>query len=142
MGAGTICFVAGVLFCYFLVLPFGLSFLANFGGEYMDYRPAVAPYLSFVVRLTFAFGLVFELPVILFFFGRIGLVTSKQLSRFRKYAILLAFILAAILTPPDVFTQLLMAGPILMLYEVSIILVRVAEKRKKAAKAEAEAEFQ
>ncbi|MBU0516643.1 MAG: twin-arginine translocase subunit TatC [Proteobacteria bacterium] len=138
MGAGTICFVSGVLFCYLLVLPFGLSFLADFGSQFMDYKPAVAPYLSFVVRLTFAFGLVFELPVILFFFGKIGLVTSKQLSRFRKYAILLAFVLAAILTPPDVFTQLLMAGPILLLYEVSIILVRIAEKKKKAAQAEAE----
>jgi sec-independent protein translocase protein TatC len=135
---GTVCFILGVLFCYFLVLPFGLSFLANFGGQYMEYRPAVSPYLSFVVRLTFAFGVVFEMPVVLFFLGRIGVVTSKQLSKFRRYFIVLAFIVAAILTPPDAFTQILMAVPLLALYEVSILLVRLAERKKKAAQEEAE----
>jgi sec-independent protein translocase protein TatC len=142
IGWGTFCFIAGVCFCYFLVLPFGLKFLANFGSQFMDYKPAVSPYLSFVVRLTFAFGLVFELPVVLFFLGRVGIVNSQQLSRFRKFFLVLAFLMAAILTPPDVFTQILMAGPLLVLYEVSIQLVKVAERRKAAAQKEAEAEFQ
>jgi sec-independent protein translocase protein TatC len=139
--SGMACFIMGVMFCYFLVLPFGLKFLANFGGQYMEYRPAVSPYLSFVVRLVFAFGVIFELPVVLFFLGRIGIVNSSQLSKFRKYFIVLAFVVAAILTPPDAFTQVLMAVPLLALYEVSIILVRVAERKKKAAREAAEAEF-
>ena len=140
MGFGTLFFIIGGLFCYFVVLPYGLEFLGKFGGKVIEFKPSVKAYLSFTVRILFAFGIIFELPVVLFFLGRLGLVTASGLHRFRKYAILLAFVCSAILTPPDVFTQLLMAGPIIVLYEISILLVKVAEKRSQMAEEEDEAQ--
>ncbi len=129
--AGTVFFVAGAAFCYQVVFPFGFPF---FLGEYQ--RIGVAPairiseYLSFTSRLLLAFGITFELPVATFFLARMGLVTHRTLLRFGRYAVLIAFVLAAILTPPDVASQVLMAGPLLGLYVLSIGVAFVFRRRK------------
>ena len=138
--SSTILFVGGSLFGYFVVFPFGFKFFIGFSNEYVKALPSVKQYFSFSTKLLFAFGLVFELPVVIFFLSKIGLVTPELLKRKRKYAILLTFALAAILTPPDVITQCMMAGPLIVLYEIGIMVARLARKKKEEGeKIEAEA---
>ena len=126
----TILFVGGSLFGYFVVFPFGFKFFMGFANEYIQALPSVKQYFSFAIKLLFAFGIVFELPVVVFFLARMGLVTSDFLRKKRKYAILLTFVMAAILTPPDVITQCMMAGPLIVLYEISIFIAKIAQKRE------------
>ena len=128
--SSSILFVGGALFGYFVVFPFGFKFFIGFSNEYVKALPSVKQYFSFAIKLLFAFGLVFELPVVIFFLTKMGMVTPKLLSRKRKYAILMTFVLAAILTPPDVITQCMMAGPLIVLYEIGILVSRMARKRK------------
>lgn len=139
--SSTILFVGGALFGYFVVFPFGFKFFIGFSNEYVKALPSVKQYFSFSMKLLFAFGAVFELPVIIFFLSKMGIVTPQFLRQKRKYAILLTFALAAILTPPDVITQCMMAGPLIVLYEIGIIVSRIAQKKKEGgetAKAEAD----
>lgn len=126
----TILFVGGSLFGYFVVFPFGFKFFMGFSNESVQALPSVKQYFSFSLKLLFAFGLVFELPVVVFFLAKMGVVTPEFLKRKRKYAILCTFILAAILTPPDVITQIFMAIPLLALYEIGIVVARLARKKK------------
>lgn len=126
----SILFVGGGLFGYFVVFPFGFEFFLGFANENIQALPSVKQYFSFAVKLLFAFGIVFELPVVIFFLSKMGLVTPDFLRKKRKYAILLTFVMAAILTPPDVITQIMMAGPLIILYEVGIIISRFAGKKK------------
>ncbi len=128
--SSTILFVGGALFGYFVVFPFGFKFFIGFSNEYVKALPSVKQYFSFSMKLLFAFGVVFELPVIIFFLSKMGIVTPQFLSQKRKYAILLTFALAAILTPPDVITQCMMAGPLIVLYEIGILVSRIAQKKK------------
>jgi len=132
--ASTILFVGGALFGYFVVFPFGFKFFIGFSNEFVKALPSVKQYFSFAIKLLFAFGVVFELPVVIFFLTKMGIVTPELLSRKRKYAILLTFVLAAILTPPDVITQCMMAGPLIILYEIGILVSRTARNKKKAKK--------
>lgn len=125
----TILFVGGALFGYFVVFPFGFKFFLGFATDYIQALPSVKQYFSFAVKLLFAFGLVFELPVVIFFLTKIGIVTPDLLKKKRKYAILLTFVAAAILTPPDVITQCMMAGPLIVLYELGILISRMATQR-------------
>lgn len=139
--SSTILFVGGALFGYFVVFPFGFKFFIGFSNEYVKALPSVKQYFSFSMKLLFAFGAVFELPVIIFFLSKMGIVTPQFLKQKRKYAILLTFVLAAILTPPDVITQCMMAGPLIVLYEIGIIVSRIAQKKKEGGetvKAEAD----
>jgi len=139
--SSTILFVGGALFGYFVVFPFGFKFFIGFSNEYVKALPSVKQYFSFSMKLLFAFGVVFELPVIIFFLSKMGIVTPQFLKQKRKYAILLTFVLAAILTPPDVITQCMMAGPLIVLYEIGILVSRIAQKKKEGgetAKAEAD----
>ena len=126
----TILFVGGALFGYFVVFPFGFKFFLGFSNEYVKALPSVKQYFSFSIKLLFAFGVVFELPVVVFFLTKMGIVTADFLKKQRKYAILLTFVIAAILTPPDVATQCMMAGPLIILYEISIIISKMARRKK------------
>lgn len=125
----TFLFVGGALFGYFIVFPFGFKFFIGFTNEYVKALPKVKEYFSFSIKLLFAFGIVFELPVVMFFLAKMGIVTPELLKKKRKYAVLLTFTLAAILTPPDVITQCMMAVPLILLYEVGIIVARLARKK-------------
>jgi len=126
----TILFVAGSLFGYFVVFPYGFKFFIGFATEDIQALPSVKQYFSFTIRLLLAFGLVFEMPVVVFFLTKIGLVTPDSMKKFRKFAILCSFILSAILTPPDVATQIMMALPIIILYELSIIISKGIYRKK------------
>jgi sec-independent protein translocase protein TatC len=127
----TILFVGGGLFGYFVVFPFGFRFFLGYANDYIQAMPTVKQYFSFSTKMLMTFGVVFELPVVIFFLARMGLVTSAFLNKNRKYAILLIFIIAAIFTPPDVMTQFMMAIPLLFLYELGIIIAKVFGKKKK-----------
>lgn len=122
-------FITGMAFAYFVVFPFGLKFLMSFSTEFIKPMVKIQDYLSFTLTLLLAFGAVFELPVFVFFLTKMGVINHQTLTRNRRFAILIIFLVAAILTPPDVLTQLLMAGPLLALYEVSIILAKMAERK-------------
>jgi len=126
----TILFVGGALFGYFVVFPFGFKFFLGFANEHIQALPSVKQYFSFAIKLLFAFGIVFELPVVAFFLSKMGIVTPEFLKKKRKYALLMTFVMAAILTPPDVITQLMMAGPLILLYEIGIIVAKMARGKK------------
>jgi sec-independent protein translocase protein TatC len=128
----TVFFVGGSLFGYFIVFPWGFKFFLGFATETIRPLPSMKEYLSFSSKLLLAFGLVFELPLVLTFLARLGVVSVEFLKKNRKYALLIFFAGAAILTPPDVVTQVMMALPLMLLYEISIIGARVFGK--KAAK--------
>jgi sec-independent protein translocase protein TatC len=129
----TVLFVGGSLFGYFVVFPAGFKFFLAFSSDYLRALPSVKQYFSLSVKLLFAFGFVFELPVVAFFLSRMGVVTADFLKEKRRYAILLIFIIAAFLTPPDVISQFLMAVPLMVLYEFSILIAKIAGKKKKEA---------
>ena len=123
-------FVGGALFGYFIVFPLGFKFFLGFATETIKPLPAMREYLSFSSKLLLAFGLVFELPLVITFLSRMGLVTVSFLKKNRKYALLLFFVAAAILTPPDVVTQVMMALPLMLLYEISILGARIFARKK------------
>ena len=122
-------FVGGGLFGYFVVIPFGYDFFLGFENKFTLPTLSMASYLSLTIHLLFAFGLVFELPTISFILTRMGIINSEWLRRNRKYSLVVIFIGAAILTPPDVFTQALMAGPLIILYEISIFVSKLASRK-------------
>jgi sec-independent protein translocase protein TatC len=124
--AASLLFIGGAYLCYAVVLPFGLTFLLGFGGDVAEPQLSVERYFSFVLATSFAFGVFFELPLCMLLLGKAGLVNAPMLSRYRRYAILAIVSLAAIVTPTtDAYTLTLMAGPLIVLYEVSIVLVRI-----------------
>jgi len=120
----TLMFLVGSSFAYFVVVPFGFDFLINFGSTVVTVMPSIGKYVGFFTKLLFGFGIAFELPVITFFLAVVGLVNDSMLKSFFKYAIVLIFVLSALLTPPDVLTQFLMAGPLILLYGVSILVAK------------------
>ncbi len=122
--SATVMFLLGGGFVYTLILPYGMAFLLGYGSASLVPMISVGAYISFAVRLLIAFGAIFELPVVMVLLGKLGLVTPQMLSKNRKYVIVLSFLVAAVLTPPDVFTQVLMAVPLLILFEISILLTR------------------
>jgi len=129
----VIMFAAGVVFSYFMLIPAAISFLLGFGGDIATPQIKVSNYVSVVARLLLVSGFVFEMPVVVAFLARIGIVSAGWLAGKRKIVIVGAFVVAAILTPPDVFTQIVLAVPLIVLYELSILLARVLGKKRKMA---------
>ncbi len=126
----TVMFILGVLFAYYVVAPFGFQFLITFGAFLYTPLINIEDYIGFFGKILFGFGLAFELPMVVYFLALVGLVTDKTLKEYFKYAIVIIFIIAAILTPPDIITQILMATPLILLYGVSIIIARVINPEK------------
>jgi sec-independent protein translocase protein TatC len=120
----TLMFITGAAFCYYVVIPFGFDFLINFGSALFTALPSIGEYVGFFTKLLIAFGIAFELPVVTFFLAKLGLVDDQSLIGFFRYAIIFIFIFSALLTPPDVITQFLMAGPMILLYGISILIAK------------------
>jgi sec-independent protein translocase protein TatC len=132
----TLFFIGGALFGYFVVFPYGFKFLLGFATETIRPLPKVKEYFSLASKLLLAFGVVFELPLFVFFLAKMGLVTYTLMVKHFKYALLLIFGISAMLTPPDVVTQFMMAGPLLCLYGISIIVAKVVGKREEQEETE------
>jgi len=124
-------FLTGALFCYYVVIPFGYDFLINFGSQLFTALPSIGDYVGFFTKLILGFGLAFELPTVTFFLASIGLVTDATLKEFFKYALVVIFLISALLTPPDVLTQFLMAGPMILLYGLSILIAHYVNPEEK-----------
>jgi sec-independent protein translocase protein TatC len=143
--ATPIFFVLGAMVVYFFAMPLVMKFslgMQQAGGDgraAIELLPKVSDYLSLIMTLIFAFGVTFQLPVVLTLLGRIGIIDSKFLKERRRYAIVLVFVIAAVLTPPDIISQFSLAIPGLLLYELSIYSVRMVEKKRDAADAQAAA---
>lgn len=129
----SILFVVGGLFAYVVILPLALHFLIAQGGELWQPNITLSNYLSFSIRLIMAAGLIFELPVLIYFLTKVGVVTPGFLVKNRKYALLAAFVLSAILTPPDFFSQVLLAVPLFLLFEGSIYVAKRAASQREEA---------
>jgi len=123
-------FFMGAAFAYYVVVPYGFAFLVNFAEQVVTVAPKINEYVGFFTKIMVGFGIAFELPVVTFFLALLGLVDDHTLKSFFKYAIILIFVLAALLTPPDVVTQLLMAIPLIILYGVSIIIAKIVNPYK------------
>lgn len=134
----TICFLAGTVFSYFVIIPTVLPFLFSMGTDSIEATINITEYMSFVIRLILVAGLVFELPVVSLFLTRLGILTPTFLKRYRRYSIVLIFLFSAILTPPDPMSQVLMASPLLLLYEVSIWISMLVQRKKKREEEEDE----
>ncbi len=129
--SATAMFVLGALFCQYLVLPMAIRFLLTFQTENLTPMISVGRYVDFCSKFLLAFGVIFELPLIITLLSRLGVVTPRFLSKNRKYAVLLAFIVAAILTPtPDAFNMSIMAAAILLLYEAGIVMARIIGRKR------------
>ena len=135
LAATPVLFFLGAALAYYFVFPFAWRFFASFqsptggGGVPIELLPRVSEYLDLVMKLIFAFGLTFELPVLLTLLAKVGIVSSKGLRRFRRYAYVGMFVIAAILAPPDVITQTGLALPLIALYEISIQAARMVEPK-------------
>lgn len=136
----TLFFATGVSFGYFVVFPIAFKFFMGYTSELIKPLPSIKEYLNFSCKLLFAFGVVFELPLFVLFLAKIGLVDEAMLRSKRKYAIVGIFTLSAILTPPDVVSQILMAIPLVLLYEISILATKFFGKKEEEEEEEEEQE--
>ena len=129
----TFLFLLGSLFCFIIILPFAMNFLLTYKTENLQPMISVGKYIDFCLKFILSFGAIFELPVIMVFLTKMGIVTPEFLAKNRKYSVLIAFILAALLTPtPDAFNQTLMAIPIIVLYETGILASKILNRKKPA----------
>jgi len=117
-------FITGVLFGYFVICPFAITFLANYDFGVEEFVPNLSEYVSSIIMFTFPTGLVFQLPIAVYFLSKVGLITPEFLKTYRRHAMIVILVLAAIVTPPDVVTQFLIGIPLFMLYEASIVISR------------------
>jgi sec-independent protein translocase protein TatC len=127
---GSTLFVIGILFCYFLVMPFLFRFFVGFGGDFVVPMPSLKDYIGLAIKLLVMFGLMFELPLLVYYLAKIGVIKHDTLARKRRYAILAIFVVSAVITPPDVASQMLMVVPMYGLYEVSVVIARVFGKKE------------
>ncbi|UCD55575.1 MAG: twin-arginine translocase subunit TatC [Candidatus Omnitrophota bacterium] len=133
---GIFLFGLGIFFSYYIALPAAINFLLSFSSDLIRPFISVAKYISFSIFLILAFGMAFETPLFIVLLTRSGIVNSRTLRKQRKYFIILLFIISAMLTPPDVITQVLLAVPLIMLYEISILFAGISEKRHRAGGSE------
>lgn len=127
--SASILFFTGAYFCYEFVMPLAFKFFLSYANEGISANLSLSWYLSFIIKLMLGFGIVFELPVIVFFLAKIGLITDKKLRKYRGYSIVGIFIVSAMLTPPDVVSQVMMAIPLIFLYEISIFVAKIFGKK-------------
>ena len=126
----SICFLSGIVFAYYVLLPTALEFFANFGSAVISNVIAIDEYFSFRISTMLAAGIVFELPMVSFFLSKIGILKPQFMRKYRKHALIIILLLAGILTPsPDITSQLLLAIPLFILYEVSIIICKLSQKK-------------
>ncbi len=137
VASATFFFLLGTSFAYWVVFPFGFQFLLGYATGGIQATISMDAYLDFATKLMLAFGVVFELPVVMYFLARMGVVHHQTLSRNRGYALVIISIVAAVLTPPDVFTMTLMGIPLYILYEISIVVARVAGRPRDPENGEA-----
>lgn len=130
--SSTLLFLAGMAFCYFVVFRTVFSFIAGFAPQSITPAPDIEAYVSFVITMFIAFGVTFEVPVVVVMLVKTGMVTVKQLREARGYVIVGAFVIAAIVTPPDVLSQFMLATPLCLLYEVGILIAKTVEKKRPA----------
>ena len=130
--SSTVLFIAGVAFCYFLVIPGMSKFIQAFAPSSITAAPDIEQYFGFVLTLFLVFGIAFEVPIAVIVLARIGVVTIEQLKQFRGYFIVGAFVIAAVVTPPDVISQLALAIPMCILYEIGIVAARIFIKHTRA----------
>jgi len=123
-------FIGGVFFCYFVVFPIACKFFAEFASDYIQMKLSIKDYLSFTCKFLLAFGIIFELPVFILFLAKLGIINHEQLRKNRKIVMLVVFVVAAFLTPPDMVSQVLMAVPLIFLYEISIIIAKIFGKKR------------
>jgi sec-independent protein translocase protein TatC len=123
----TLCFVTGVAFAYFVMLPSAINFLQTFMADIIEQQWAIGEYLSFVTSLLFWIGVAFELPLVVYFLAKLGIVNAQMLSKNRKYAVVAIAVVAAVITPTvDPFNMALVMGPLIVLYEIGVILAKIA----------------
>ena len=132
----SVLFYVGVLFCYYILIPIVLDFLLGFETDRLDPMISVSMYFAFVARLCFTFGLVFQLPIVVFVLSMLGIVTPRFLLKQWRYAVLIIFVGSAVLTPPDPASQVLMAFPIILLYIGSVLVAYVALHKKRQTELE------
>lgn len=130
IGFGTGLFVSGVAFVYYLVMPACFEFLMNFGGTADSAMITIDNYVSFFTLMSLVFGFMFELPLVLVLLGMMGIITAQNLIDMRRYMIVIFALLAGILTPPDIMSQILLLIPLLILYEISILIIKYFVKQK------------
>ena len=131
VAGGSFMFFIGVIFAYYIVTPFGFQFLITFGSFLYTPFINIEDYVGFFTKIMFGFGIAFELPVFAYFLALLGLITDRSMIDFFKYAVVMIFVLAALLTPPDILTQMLMAAPLIVLYGLSILIVRAVNPAPK-----------
>lgn len=126
----SLCFITGIVFAYFVLLPSALEFFANFGSSIINNNIAIDEYFSFIISTMLAAGVVFELPMVSFFLSKIGILKPQFMRKYRKHALILILLTAGILTPsPDITSQLLLGIPLFILYEISIIICVLSQKK-------------
>ncbi len=129
----SLLFLSGVLFGYFVIAPFAITFLANYQvGVDAITSPTLSSYVGYLTMFTIPTGIVFQLPIVVYFLAKIGLVTAEFMRQYRRHAVIIILVLAAIITPPDVITQFLIGVPIFILYEISIIIAKRTQKNNQA----------
>jgi sec-independent protein translocase protein TatC len=126
----SLLFIGGALFGYFIAFPVAFKFFLGFENQHLQSLPSVKQYFSFSIRLLLLFGLIFELPVAVFFLTKAGVITPEAMKKNRAYAMLGVFVLAAIVTPPDLISQVMLSIPLLVLYEVAILISKLAGSKK------------
>ena len=129
--SATLLFLTGVAFAYFLIFPFALEFFLGLAPETVQTNIAIDFYISFIIRLLVIFGVVFQLPIMSYFLSKMGIITPVFMRKHRRHSIVIIFVMAALFTPPDPFTQVMLAIPLILLYEISIYISYLVHKSKK-----------